>query len=240
MGALGALDASLMPAGTRRFVVFMNDTYTLTVSAAVADGLTVIAATGSAMMWIADLAGRWDDLQGDISQGTGAAALTYEVYRDTPFFMYFFRHGQNDTLSMRFQFPHGVDLTTPVVPHLHVIPMSSPGAAQNVRIIGQYAWAPEGVAIPANVGWTPFGPLIVPYAAADQFKETIINLATIAVPVGFRGSDILLVFVERNGTDGTDTYNTGKAGGTATANLGLASMDVHYRKATEGSVTVAP
>lgn len=238
--ALAALDTTGYPAGTRCFVVSVNDTYTLTAGVYVADGLGVITAAGTAWYWIADLVGRWDDLQGDISQGTGAAALTYEAYRDTPFMMYFFRHNQNDSLSLRFQFPHGVDKTAPVVPHLHVIPMSAPGAAQDVRIVGQYAWAPFNVVCPANVGWTAFGPLLVPYAAADQFKEVYIDLATVAVPAGFRGSDILFVYVQRNGTNPGDTYATGKVGGTAAANLALASLDVHYRKATQGSVTVVP
>jgi hypothetical protein len=199
----------------------------------------VIAASPSGY-WIARTAGRWDDILGDVSQGTAVAALTYEVYRATTFFMYFFRSGQDDALSMRFQLPHTIDKTGLLVPHLHVIPMSAPGAPQNVRIIGSYAWARYGEVVPDAGGWTTFGPLSVPFAAADQFKQTYLNLVDIIPPVGLRGSDILFVNVIRNGTNPADTYNTAKVGGTGLANLALASLDVHYRKSTQGSVTVVP
>lgn len=239
--ALGALDSSALPAGATRYVVSLADHYVLTNGSYTVDGVDVIAATGAGWYWIATLAGRWDDLQGDVSQGTAAAALTYEVYRDTPFFMYFFRHNQSDSLSMRYQFPHGVHLTTAVVPHLHLIPMVSPGGTpQNLRLIGRYTWSSGGAAVPANASWTTFGPINVPIAAGDEFVPKLVDLATVTAPASMKGSDHLLVFCQRDGTNIGDTYNTGKVGGTALANVALLSLDCHYRKATRGSLLAAP
>lgn len=240
--ALGALDTALLVTGTRRYVVSVGDTYALdTTSMAAPDGLTVIAAN-PAGNWIADLAGRWDDVLGDVSQGTANATLTYEAFRDTTFLQYFFRHDQDDSLSMRFQFPHGVslDASAIVVPHLHVVPMSAPAAPENVRFTGSYAWAVHGAAIPAAVGWTAFGPILQPVAAGDAFKDMKVILADIVPPVGFKGSSILLVRVARTGTDPGDTYTTAKGDHTAAANLGLLSFDCHYRKATEGTIVQIP
>ena len=162
----------------------------------------------------------------------------------TTFSMYFFRHDQNDSLSMRFQFPHGVDVSgTIVVPHLHIVPMVAPAAPpENVRFTGAYAWAVAGTAIPAVGGWTAFGPLLIPIAAGDEWKENKVLLVNIVPPVGYKASSILLVNVVRTGTDIGDTYSTNKAvpPGTAAANIGLLSLDVHYRKATNGSVVQLP
>jgi hypothetical protein len=145
---------------------------------------------------------------------------------------------------MRFQVPHGVDISgTIVVPHLHVVPMVAPAAPPlNVRFTGAYAWAVAGTAIPAAIGWTAFGPILTPIVAGDEWKDKIVSFANIVPPVGYKGSSILLVNVTRTGTDLGDTYSTNKAvpPGTAAANLGLLSLDVHYRKATQGSVVQIP
>lgn len=45
---------------------------------------------------------RWDDLYAVIDEGTGQAALTYEAYRDTGFYMKFFRHSQDDNIFMHY------------------------------------------------------------------------------------------------------------------------------------------
>ena len=43
---------------------------------------------------------RWTDLFSEVHEGTGASALTYEAYRNTGFFMRFFRHNQADKTFM--------------------------------------------------------------------------------------------------------------------------------------------
>jgi hypothetical protein len=180
---------------------------------------------------------KWKDLQGDISNGTGAADLTYEVYRDTLYKMYFFRFNQDDELNFRFQVQHDWDVGTSVKFHLHVVPMAS--TAGNVVISGYYFWAGVGDVIPAVVGWTPFN-VIVPIAAADQYKHFIIPVVT-AVPTTQKGSSILNVYLTRPGaTDANDTYDGNKVGGTPAANLGLLSADWHYQVNQAGTVNEYP
>ncbi len=173
----------------------------------------------------------WQDLQGSIQQGSGVSALTSEVYRDTPFLMSFFRSGQVDKLSFIYQMSHEWQAGTKVRPHMHVLPMADPAVIQNVLIEGQYAWANETTALPDNSGWTPFS-IVAHINPGDVFKEKIIDLSGgngITPPAGVSESDLLFVFVQRTGNSGSDTYNTGKSGGTVLANLGLVSVDCHFQ-----------
>lgn len=184
----------------------------------------------------ADLTG-WDDIQGSIQQGAGAAALTTEAYRDTPFFMSFFRSGQVDKLSFIYQMPHRWQAGTKVRPHIHTVPMADPASTQNVLLEGQYAWLSDTIALGANATWTTFS-VLVPINPGDAFKEKLIDFTAglgITPPAGIGESDILLVYVQRTGTSGQDTYNTAKTGGTVLANLGLVSADVHIQVQKAGT-----
>lgn len=178
----------------------------------------------------ADLTG-WEDLQGSIQQGAGVSALTTEAYRDTPLLMSFFRSGQVDKLSFIYQMSHRWQPGTKVRPHLHVVPMADPASTQNVLIEGQYAWMNDSTALPANSGWTTFS-VVVPVNPGDAFKEKIVDFTGgvgITPPASFQESDLLCIYIQRTGNSGSDTYNTAKSGGTAAANLGLLSADVHFQ-----------
>jgi hypothetical protein len=181
----------------------------------------------------------WDDLQGDISQATAATALTYEDYRDTPFKMYFFKNNGVDALYMRFQMPHAWAANTEVIPHLHVIPMVAPSSSpQNVELTGYYCWCDPNTAAPALLGWTPFTANLS-IVTGMEFKPTYVNLFS-STPTGKVGSAFLLVYVQRDGGSGGDTYTTDKSGGTVAANLGLVSLDCHIQKNKQGSPTAVP
>lgn len=180
----------------------------------------------------------WNDLLGGVSAGLGAAALTTEVYRDTPLLMAFFRANQNDALSFIYQMSHQWQPGTVVRPHVHVVPMADPAATQNVYIVGQYAWASPTRVLPANAGWTTFA-ITFAINPGDAFKVKVIdttNATGITPPAGIDESDMLCVYFSRQGTDPLDTYSTAKSGGTASANLGLVSFDCHYQGQKIGSL----
>jgi hypothetical protein len=187
-----------------------------------------------------NVTGVWDDVQGPITQAGGAAALTYEAYRDTAFFTYFMRNNQDDTLFLTYQMPHSWDPTTSVKPHMHVIPMVDPASTEVVRITGKYAWAQVGVELPADTSWTAFT-VDTNIGTTDAFKEKIIGLATVSPPASPRESNVLVLWVRRPGSsDAADTYSTGKADGTAAANLCVLSIDTHYQKQKLGSFDEIP
>lgn len=229
--------------GTQVFVNEVEDIYVLdTGSALTPDGVTVVAATAGGN-WIARHHGRWDDMQGSIGQGAGVTALTVEVFRDTPFLMWFMRHDQNDALNFVYQFSHSWDYTKIVVPHLHVLPMADPATAQVARFDGYFAWTRPNYAaqpLPALTGWTAFGPIDLTINPGDVYVQKIISLGSITPPAWVRESSSLLIWFRRFGTDAGDTYTTSKVGGTQAANLGILSTDVHFRKNKIGSVTEIP
>ena len=184
----------------------------------------------------------WNDLLGGASAGLGAAALTTEVYRDTPFLMAFFRSNQNDSLSFIYQMSHQWQAGTVVRPHVHVVPMADPVAPQNIYIIGQYAWGSTTRVLPANAAWTPFT-ITFTINPGDAFTVKVIdttNATGITPPADIDESDILCVYFQRNGTNILDTYTTAKVGGTAAANLGLVSFDCHYQGQKIGSLIEFP
>lgn len=181
----------------------------------------------------------YDDVFGDISQGTAAAALVYEALRDTPFKAYYFKNNAKEALMMRFQMPHSWDATAPIYPHLHCSPQVNPAVAQNVHLTGYYCWTNDTTAIPALVGWTPFA-CDLPIGTSDAYKTFYVNLATVNPTAGLKGSALLLVYVERDGGVGDDTYTTNKVGGTVQANLALISLDIHVKKIRIGSPTPTP
>jgi hypothetical protein len=240
---LAALSAGALPDGTLIYVNEVEDTYVLEKAGAhTVDGVTVLAATGGGY-WVARMHGRWDDMQGSIGQGAGSAALTVEVFRDTPFLMWFMRHDQNDALNFVYQFSHAWDYLTAVHPHLHVLPVADPVATQVARFDGYYVWTrPDyaGAPLPALSGWTAFGPIDVPINPGDIYVQKIIPLGSVTPPAWVRESSSLLIWFRRFGTDAGDTYNTNKVGGTPAANLGILSTDVHYRKNKIGTEAEIP
>jgi hypothetical protein len=182
----------------------------------------------------------WDDVPGDISQGTANAALTYEAIRNTPFLAYHFRNNQLDSLSMRFQMPHSWDSSVAPVPHLHVSPQVAPSSSpQNVRMTGYWVWTDSTTPIPILSSWTPFT-CDFSVTTAGAFCTGYENITNVTVPVGLKGSAMLLVYIQRDGGQGADTYTTNKSGGTTSANLALISFDCHVKKIRVGSPTVVP
>lgn len=237
---LAALPASSLIDGTHIYCNEVEDIYVLEKAGShSADGLCVISATGGGY-WVARNAGRWDDVLGSISQGTAGAALTYEVYRDTAFMMYFMRHDQDDALSFVFQFPHTWKYNTNVKPHLHVIPMADPSSSEDVYFTGYYAWTKAGgAALPALSSWTTFTKTQA-IAPGDIYIQKLVSLVTITPPSEARGSTCLMLYVRRNGTSPNDTYTTSKSSGTSQANLGLVSADVHFQRINAGSEAETP
>lgn len=227
LSALTTLDVSGWDTGTRRYVNSIGDTYQLVTSGIdTPDGVAVVSATPSGL-WYSQEEGRWDDVQGDISQGVGSAALTYEAFRDTGFLFYHFQHNQDDKLNMRFQLPHRCDTYRPINLHIHMIPLADPASPEVIKFTGAYAWAYPTFTTPAVSSWTS---ILATHTvnAGDVNKAVILHLATITPPAG-KELAVLLVYVSRVGTDIADTYTTSKAYGTSQANLGLLSLDVHYR-----------
>jgi hypothetical protein len=173
----------------------------------------------------------WDDVFGDISQGAGVAALTYQAYRDTSFMMYFMQHNQPDALFFRYQFPHRWNKKQ-VRPHLHFLPMAA--GAGRFAVIGHYVWVSVDRLVPAIAGWTAYS-AYMDLVAGDQYREKILTLAKCDPPENSKESDILLIRCVRDHA-GADTYTTSKDHGTAAANIGLLSMDAHYQSEKSGTV----
>lgn len=182
---------------------------------------------------------RWTDLYAFMDNGTGPSQLTYEGYRDTGFFMRFFRHNQDDAIFMRYQMPHGWDPTTAVYPHMHLIPMGSGTGTVKMNFI--YSWTlVNGSQLPASSGWVT-GSVTGSYTAADQYVQKVIGFGAIQPPTGSVESAVLVVKVERPGaSDADDTYTTSKDHGTASANVGALFFDLHYQQIKAGTVSQHP
>ena len=183
---------------------------------------------------------RHDDMLGNVQASAGISALTSEAYRDTAFVMPFFRHDQDDTLSLTFQFSHRRQLGSPLDSiHIHYVPMVNPVAIQNVYFSYSYSWQTVDAVFPALVSWVS-GNLTLPIGTTDAFKHKYAPLiSAIAAPANEIYSSVLLFRITRLGTSPSDTYNTDKATppGTSAANLGLLYFDCHYITDRRGSVT---
>lgn len=180
---------------------------------------------------------RWDDLSAVIAEGTGPAALTYEAYRDTGFFMRFFRHNQNDNIFMTYQMPHSWDPTTAVRPHMHMIPMASGSGIVNFNFA--YSWLKvNSGTLGAGSTWIT-GSLTSSLTPSDQYMQKIASFDVITPPSGAVES-ILLVFKVERSTTASDTYSTGKDHGTAAANVGILYFDLHFQKIKAGTVIPFP
>jgi hypothetical protein len=235
---LGAVNVTNLDDGSVAYVRSMDDLYTLTKTGGpyVADNLSIVDAT-PAGYWLAQVQGRWDDLMGAPDIGNRANALTQEVFRDTPLLLLFFRHDQDDSLHFVYQLPHKWRTTTAVHPHLHVMPMSDPAVDEVAYFSGQYTWAPRNFApVPANAGWTPFNASLT-ISNGDIYRHMTADLGTFAAPANPTPSTCLFLYVEREGTNILDTYDTNKGAGTPAANLALLSSDLHYRAQHFGTLT---
>lgn len=180
---------------------------------------------------------RWDDLYAHIDEGTGPAALTYEAYRDTGFFMRFFRHNQDDNIFMTYQMSHQWDPTTGVTPHMHCFPMAAGSGV--VKFNYAYSWINVGSTLPAAAGWVS-GSVSASFDPSMQYMQKIVSFGTI-MPSDQRESSILVFKVERPGSsDAADTYTASKDHGTAAANLGVIFFDLHYQKIKAGTITPFP
>jgi hypothetical protein len=178
----------------------------------------------------------WDDLYAFIDEGAGPAALTYEGYRDTGFFMRFFRHNQTDSIFMKYQMPHEWNGES-VYPHMHAIPMAS--GSGDVVMEYSYAWSIiNSGTLPAGSGWTT-GSVSASYTPSDQYVQRIILFGEAVPPNSAGDSAVLIVKVSRP-TSEEDTYSSSKDHGTAAANLGILFFDLHYQKIKAGSLTQYP
>lgn len=68
----------------------------------------------------------------------------------------------------------------------------------------------------------------------------IAPIGTVLPPAGAVESMMLLVYLKRFATNGADTYKTAKAYGTAAANLGVLSVDVHTQAEKLGTTNEIP
>jgi len=183
--------------------------------------------------------GRWDDLQATPATGDKKAQLTTEAFRDTPWELGCFRHDQDNTLHFAYQMSHKWDEITAVSPHLHLVPLADPaGADENAIFKGQYTWwAIDDGPIPANASWTALSTATLVVPAGGVYKHRLLELGDISGPANPGRSSMLLMYIYRHGTDGADTYDTNKDHGTAAANLGLLSADLHYMSRSMGGTT---
>lgn len=226
--------------GTTIYLNQYRDFYSLdTTNVYTPNDLGIIKPTTGPGYWISYIEGRWDDQQGDISQGTGGAALTYENFWDTPFKQYFFRYNQNDSLSFRFQLSHQWRRGTEAHCHLHCTLCADPPANQDMIFNGYYVWVPNNEKTPSLAGWTPFN-VVYTVNNGDIYDEVLIPLFYATPPVTAKESSILKVFMQRQGTSVLDTYDTNKPWGTGSANLALDSFDIHYIKDKTGTINEIP
>jgi hypothetical protein len=185
--------------------------------------------------------GPWDDLLGPAASALKDAAIVTEAFADTAFTANFYVYDQDDAICWTLQTSHRWDRTTSLYFHLHIVPMATPLATQNIRFDGQYAWAHYGTAVPLNVGWTTIPAITVPVTVNDGMKAMIVPLVTIPPPSPAFESDILLIRVRRPGlTDALDTYHTSKTGGSVKANVCILSGDAHFQVNKDGTATEIP
>lgn len=240
--ALGLLPTTNLVDGAMVYVNNVDDIYYLERgSSPTPDGYDVIAGLNGGY-WVSRFQGRWNDQQGDVSQGVGGGVLTYDPLRDTPWRLFCMRHDQDDELSFRFQIDHTWRWDLPVVPHLHILPLADPVAPQVAYFDAYYVWSrPEYAAqpVPAFSGWT-WVKIPVTINPGEVYQQKLVSIGSVTPPAWVRESSILLLFIRRLGTNPLDTYTTGKDHGLASANVGLLSADVHFRKNKIGTLAEIP
>lgn len=174
----------------------------------------------------------WTDCYFPVSTGDKLQnQFTTEVYRDTPQLKSFARHDRDTEIHIDYQMPHPW-CGTAVELHAHLIPMG--GVTGNAYFSGQYFFGGIGAETPANSGWTQFTKA-VELTAANQYKKIYSDIVTCAAPASPNYSDILSIFVQREGTNGSDTYTASKDHETPQANVCIESVDIHYQRYIVGS-----
>lgn len=182
--------------------------------------------------WIVAVPSGWDDLKGLVVESTAVAALTSEKYRDTPVILQWFRHDQNDSLVARYQTPHNW-MRDELEPHGHFIPGAAGGG--NVLLHGRCAYScRDSLPLPVWADWTPFS-YIVPIGA--QWMPFASSFDLFNPPLAARlQSSHFYIWLERSGTDPSDTFDGAKPTHTPQANLALEYLDAHAHLAGIGTV----
>lgn len=180
----------------------------------------------------------WIDILGTVDQAAASAALTYEAINDTPFMRYWWRHDQQDAITILFQAPHGWALDA-VEPHIHLLCGSNTGGV--VAYDGYACWTAHnsGLAVPALAQLPAFSAPVT-IASGLLWQETIVSLGMFTPPAAAKvPSADLMLYVRRNGTSPTDTYSGSKSGpGTAAANLGIQFVDCHAHVNKLGTASI--
>lgn len=180
---------------------------------------------------------RWNDLYAVLEEGTGATSLTYEAYRNTGYYMRFFRHNQNDIIFMKYQMPHTWDPTTDVRPHMHCIPMASGSGVVKIDFV--YTWTLVNDDVPDGNEWIS-GSITSSFDPSDQYKHKVMSMGLTDPPSNAHESAVFLLKVERPSSDPEDTYSTGKDHGLASANFAVLFFDLHYQSIKGGTTTEYP
>ncbi len=184
-------------------------------------------------------ADRWDDLRGSIATGLKQGDPVEEAYRDTPFIFTFFQHNKDQSLSMIYEMAHTWLVGSDVFPHWHYVPMVAPAGAEDIYFTFAWVWVEFGAELPELASWTT-GTKILVVNPADAFKNLEVEFGPFTPPVDADVSSFLHLHVEREATNILDTYDTNKASGTASANLGLIKADVHFQKSQVGTTVRFP
>jgi len=180
----------------------------------------------------AAIIGRWNDSLSPASQGVGIAAWTTDTTTSGGLLTgYPSRHNQADTVTYQTEVGHAWDLGD-VRLHVHWVPQANPGVAQSVRWRYRAQWVTMGE-VTAEVT----GDVDVTVGTTDGGKEKSSHLATLTPPASATASTFLIYSLTRLGTDGADTYTTGKAWGTAAANVWLLGSGIHYQAQRYGTAT---
>lgn len=174
----------------------------------------------------------WNDLRFDaLNADKQQNLVTTEVYRDTPQLKEFARHDRDTQFHIDAQMPHTWAQTDARL-HVHLIPMAAGNG--DAYFSGQYFFAGQGDETPATASWTSYTQAIA-LTSGQQYTKQYRSVVTCAAPASPGSSDILSIFLQREGTDPLDTYTTVKDHGTAAANLCIESIDLHIQELLVGS-----
>lgn len=181
-------------------------------------GTKTIAKFGVDKFAIAD--STWDDLVISATLINPAGSPAPPAIDNTDGSLLFDAAGVETVIGI-FQIPHCYLAGSDIVFHIHWAKSTS--ATGNVTWQMKYKWANIGATLPAFSSLTAGVRLTTDNNTADENQLTS---WTALSGTGKTLSSILIVYLERTGTDGGDTYG---------ADAKLFSFDVHYRKDSNGS-----
>jgi hypothetical protein len=185
---------------------------------------TTLTSAGDGRWLIDEVQTGWIDLQGSVSEGNAAAALTVQVYQAAgPWRGFFMRRDQPDQLDYTLQMPHQWDCRTPVRPHLHFAGCGPD--AGTFAVEGVWTWWVIGEALSPATAWTSYSASIA-LATTDQYVSHALPLFTATPPAGATPSAFLLFAIQRVYAS-TDTYHGDNPIGTAAANVLVKGVDAH-------------